>query len=204
MLNQLVFVNLFIQLIRRAELSEWNISEDVKQWNFWKLFVGLSLRRIIDLCFLGKLLSFQFGSLWPSLLLDTSPRVIFYENLCIREFEMRRGSSSLPQYGRVVRSDKHACPGMQILNELMKIKNGRGKRVRLISKTSLFQRSRDAAHSCEIRAPAAIVYMGFNSVKAAGPPEEELRLTTGLKSILQPVIAGWDATVATWDYYLQR
>lgn len=46
----------------------------------------------------------------------------------------------------------------------------RGKKVRLISKTSL-PRNDPAipAHSCEIRAPT-IVHVGFNNVKSAGPP----------------------------------
>jgi hypothetical protein len=57
-----------------------------------------------------------------------------------------------PRRGRVFWSDKRASLGMQILNELMKIKNGRGKRVRLISETSLSPRNveplKNAAHSC--------------------------------------------------------
>lgn len=59
---------------------------------------------------------------------------------------------------------------MQMLNELMKIKNGRGEGVRLISKTSL--PSNDPAMP---RIPAKtrdlpLSVRGSNSVKPAGPP----------------------------------
>lgn len=59
----------------------------------------------------------------------------YFSRVFIEEFSDGAGPPS--QRGHVLRSDKRSYLGMQMLNELTKIKNGRGERLRLISKTFL-------------------------------------------------------------------
>lgn len=51
---------------------------------------------------------------------------IFRGGVFVEELRTTKDSRPSSERGHVLRSDKRPCLGMQMLNELMKIKNGRG------------------------------------------------------------------------------